>query len=399
MPTLAPDVPIRRHLCAAIALAVTACAESPAPTSWEVERVAVGDTTVVRTVAGQAWRGGVELVEDVTIGVLEGPPELTFGSISRIAEAPDGGVYVLDAQAIQIRQYDRNGEFVRDIGREGQGPGEYQRLSLGMVADAAGVLYMHDWGNRRVLRFGPDGEALPSWAPTSTYLTTVPGQWVFSEAAGAILVTGQVEGRPALLAMRDGLIEDTIVVPHLPGMPAERGGPYRVDTYWGRTPDGCMVVGVSAAYSLDVRCPDGVVRIEREVEPIPVHPEEAAAYRAQFEWMDREPQYRAPVGEWLPSTMPPFRGITVGRDARIWVRRNVEPIPVPTEDSPGAPPAVGWAQPFVYDVFEVDGTFLGEVRFPANHEPRLFGDGYVWAIRRGEFGEEYLVRLRVVPIG
>ncbi len=84
-----------------------------------------------------------------------------------------------------------------------------------------------------------------------------------------------------------------------------------------------------------------------------------------------------------------------GSDGRIWVRRNTRPIQIPVvENSLGMPP-IGWAQPFVYDVFEEDGTFLGELRFPDRFEPHLFGAGYVWGVRRGDFDEEYVVRLSI----
>lgn len=148
------------------------------------------------------------------------------------------------------------------------------------------------------------------------------------------------------------------------------------------------MVGVSNEYPLEARRSDGVLRIRRDVEKLPVHPEEADAHRRRFEWMERQPAYQPPEGEWLPSTMPPFRGIEVDSDGRIWVRRNTHPIQIPVDETPGLPPPIGWAQPFVYDVFEADGTFLGQVRLPERFEPHLFGAEYVWGVRRGDFDEE-----------
>ncbi len=93
--------------------------------------------------------------------------------------------------------------------------------------------------------------------------------------------------------------------------------------------------------------------------------------------------------------MPPFRGVDVDDDGRIWVRRNTQPIRTPVEENPDRPPAIGWEQPFLYDVFEADGTFLGEVRFPERFEPHLFGSGHVWGVRQGELDEDYVVRLTI----
>jgi hypothetical protein len=133
------------------------------------------------------------------------------------------------------------------------------------------------------------------------------------------------------------------------------------------------------------------------VEKLPVHPEEADAWRRLFEWMEQQPAYRPPAGEWIPSTMPPFRDIDVGSDGRIWVRRNTRPVRLEVGDPRSeSPPPVGWTQPFVYDVFEADGTFLGEIRFPKRFEPHLFGAGYVWGVRCGDLDEEYVVRFSIL---
>jgi hypothetical protein len=161
-----------------------------------------------------------------------------------------------------------------------------------------------------------------------------------------------------------------------------RGGPYRVEEYWGLHPEGHFVVGVSAEYSFEVRRPGEVVGISRVTEAVPVHAPEAAEWRRRFEWMEAEPCYNPPVGEWLPSHMPPFRGLQVGEDARVWVRRNAHPVRSDVETPEGGPPPIMWRQTHSYDVFEADTRFLGEVRFPDDVEPLLFAAGHIWGIRR-----------------
>ncbi len=387
---------MRRDICALAAIFTLACAAEPASTNWEVQRQVAGDTTTVHTVAGQIWPSEVWLSEDLAIGVLDGPVHLIFGEITRMAEDLRGGIYVLDGQVPEIRHFDRTGNFVGTVGRAGAGPGEYGPLTLGMVVDSAGVLYVHDWANSpRIVRFAEDGRALDPWTLDSPFLTTAPGTWLYSDAPGRSLITTRSDNDAALLVLEDGQVKDTLPLPRLPGMPKERGGPYRIETYWSWHPDGYFVVGVSNEYSFDERRPDGVLRIRRDVEKLPVHPEEADAYRRLFEWMEQQPAYRPPEGEWIPSTMPPFRGIEVGTDGRIWVRRNTHPIRIPVVEPSDGRPAIGWTQPFVYDVFEADGSFLGEIRFPELFEPYLFGTGHVWGVRRGEFDEEYVVRLSI----
>lgn len=380
-------------------LAVTfalGCGAESTSTNWEAQRLVAGDTTTVHTVAGQVWTSEVQLTEELAIGTLDGPPQLVFGEISRLAEDTHGGIYVLDGQVPEIRHFDRSGEFIGTVGRSGEGPGEYGHLSLGMVVDSAGVLYMHDWSNGRIVRFTEDGRALDPW--TLSFLTPVSGKWIYSDAPGRLLLAARLGddlANLALFVLEDGRVTDTLAVPQRPGMPQQRGGPYRIETYWSWHPDRYFVVGVSNEYSFEGHRSDGVLRIRRDVEKLPVHLEEADEIRRLFEWMEEQPAYRPPEGEWIPSTMPPFRGIEVGADGRIWVRRNTHPIQIPVDGDPYGQPSVGWAQPFVYDVFEAAGPFLGEIRFPERFEPHLFGAGYVWGVRRGDLDEEYVVRVSI----
>jgi 6-bladed beta-propeller len=380
----------------ALALAF-GCETHVSPGGWDARRDVAGDTTIVRTLSGQVWPPGVELVEDLAIGALQGPEELEFGEVSRLAEDPDGGIYVLDAHGPAISHFDRGGGFLGTVGRSGGGPGEYGHLSLGMVVDSCGTLYVHDWSNSRIARFAAGGEALDPWPLDSHFLTTDPGTWLYSDGCDRILVRTAVGELPALLRIESGRVVDTLEVPRLPGVPRLRGGPYRVDLYWGWNVEGYFIVGLSNRYSLDARRPTGTLRILREVPSLPVHAEEADAWRRQFEWMERHPAYRPPEGEWIPSEMPPFREIGVAADGRIWVRRNTRPIPIEAEGYPDGPldgpPPVPWTQPYLFDVFAADGSFLGEVRFPDSVQPLLFGSGHVWGVRRGEFDEQYVVRL------
>ncbi len=387
---------MRRYICTSAAIVTLACGAESTSTNWEVQRQVVGDTTIVRTLAGQIWPAGVHLAEDLAIGVLDGPIHLIFGEVTRMAEDRHGGIYVLDGQVPEIRHFDRTGEFLGTVGREGAGPGEYQPLSLGMVVDSAGVLHVHDWANSpRLVRFAEDGRTLDPWPIGSLFLTTRSGTWIYSDAPGRVLVTTRLNDDLGLLVVVDGQVTDTLAAPQLPGLPEKRGGPYRIEEYWTWHPHGFFVVGVSREYSFEARRPNGVLRIRRDVEKAPVHPEEADAWRRRFEWMERQPGFSPPEGEWIPATMPPFRGIEVGNDGRIWVRRNTDPVQIPVDENRTRQPLVGWAQPFVYDVFEAGGAFLGEIRFPERFEPHLFRTGHVWGVRRGEFDEQYVVRLSI----
>ena len=49
----------------------------------------------------------------------------------------------------------------------------------------------------------------------------------------------------------------------------------------------------------------------------------------------------------------------------------------------------------MFDVFEPDGAYLGEVRVPPRTNPLVFQRDRVWGLQSGEFGETYVVRFRL----
>jgi hypothetical protein len=64
-----------------------------------------------------------------------------------------------------------------------------------------------------------------------------------------------------------------------------------------------------------------------------------------------------------------FRGIYAGDDGTIWVHLHQEgvrrdPPAAAPPPPPDPPPPILWNEPNVFDVFERDGTYLGQLRIP-----------------------------------
>lgn len=120
------------------------------------------DTVVVRSDIPGLWGEEIRLVEEVRIGVLEGAEEYMFGRIWRVAAGLDGSIFVLDGQLPVIRMYDANGDFLRNVGGKGEGPGEY-RTVLGMEVTKNGDLTIWDIGNKRISLYNGRGEYSDSY--------------------------------------------------------------------------------------------------------------------------------------------------------------------------------------------------------------------------------------------
>ena len=127
-----------------------------------------GETAVVRDSAGVAiheFPAGVfqlppalRLADapDVRIGVVGGAAEYQWTRPVAAARLSDGGFAVLEQVPAEIRVFDATGAFLRRIGREGGGPGEF-RSPVGVAALAGDTLLVWDRGARRLSWFSIDG--------------------------------------------------------------------------------------------------------------------------------------------------------------------------------------------------------------------------------------------------
>jgi hypothetical protein len=79
-----------------------------------------------------------------------------FGVITQLLTDATGNVYLLDSQLNQVKVFSPSGEFLRTIGREGEGPGEFRNAgSMFFTSDGKlGVLQAYPG---RIVLFAPDG--------------------------------------------------------------------------------------------------------------------------------------------------------------------------------------------------------------------------------------------------
>lgn len=96
---------------------------------------------------------------NVTIGQLEGEPESELFQVSTAVLLPDGRVAVADQGGTVIRIFGADGTFERDMGRKGEGPGEFKAINRLAIA-APDTIVAFDRGLFRVSTFLASGRLI-----------------------------------------------------------------------------------------------------------------------------------------------------------------------------------------------------------------------------------------------
>jgi len=398
--------PVLARTCTVISLA--ACGTRGDFGTAQVERRVIADTTLVRTLAGSAWGDSIQLVDELSIGVLDGPPEYELGGIQDLAVDAQGGILAFDGQVPALRYYDSSGTYVRTLGRKGSGPGEYQDASLGLaVRRSDGRVVMRDPRNARLNVYAADGTPSESWLFASGLFTSRATVLDTADHMYLKIMTGRPERNkvwPIAVAHLDshGRIIDTLVPPIMPHEPEIAGGTFGVSKVWALSPLGGFIIAVTDRYRLDHYRPDGtVLRMERDVPAIALFPEEKSEWVARDDWLWKwQGEFMTSERQPIPDMKPVFRDILVSEDGRVWVRRYVpaekgEPRQGFAGPGRDPPPPMSWHEPVVYDVFESDGSFLGTLRLPARTNLMVMRGDHVWGVRAGENDESHIVRLRI----
>ena len=122
-----------------------------------------------------------------------------FGVISTIMTDDAGQVYLLDTQLSTVKIFSPNGEFVREIGREGEGPGEF-RTPTAMFFTKEGHVAVMQVAPGKIVLLTKEGEPvgehpLPKAEGPQGFIILVGGQFRGDNLVLAAATNSFAEGR------------------------------------------------------------------------------------------------------------------------------------------------------------------------------------------------------------
>jgi len=373
---------------------------------------------------------GVRLVEELRIGVANGPEEYQFDQIFGLAVDTLGRTFVSNRGTRSVRVYDREGHWVRDIGRAGSGPGEFQEISPPAIwRDSLGL---YDLAQMRFTLFDTTGQYLASWSmvlPDRRVIYPLkggPAGWTVwinrlsmaqqpqppgSTSRDTVLL-GHVNLRTLDLALRNGEDADPDILGLVPWpgelrkwTVGERGpttfGPlFAPDQQWSLDDAGRIYLSAGYPYQIDVYDEEGRLtrRVTRAFQARPVTDSEVEEYLSRLEQSGpsrvsearlRSVRTNAELNraEYFGAT----RTLIASKEGAIWIER-----PDARFDLGNYVSIPGFESgPRYWDAFDVEGRYQFTVKAPDRFTARWIDEHSVMGVQRDENDVEYVVRYRV----
>ena len=316
----------------------------------------------------------VEAEPFLSIGGTSADPPAMFNNVIQATRLSDGRIVTLESEVSELRFFDSEGRHLRTSGGRGEGPGEFEYAAT--FVRLPGDTLLVDAGDRHIL-FSPNGdyarqEAIDVMGVYARDLAFCGPNPLLADGSRLLCEPrqpddgGHEESRRIARLLRTG--HDGSEQPLGLFVGPDAGELFAFGTWFGSggSPMSVAIV-TNPEYSVEVWSPDGelrrIIRRQDGRHP-PTDPEIEAALEMAMRLFPMGP---APATPETPDLVPAAFGLTVGTQGDVWVRR--APLP-------------GMRDATVYDAFDHEGRFRGEIRF----------DGYFWLY---EVGDDYLLGARL----
>ncbi len=327
----------------------------------------------------------LDLEEDLSIG-REDDENYLFYKIRDVNVDSQDNIYVVDMGNYRIQKFDSTGQYLQTIGRQGQGPGEFELPTKLWFDDFTKSILVKSWVASIDL-FDPQGNFIKRFTLKNVIYDFAPiTRELFFAVSGRTSGDELAWSHVLCQLNQDGDIGRVIAeYPHTVYTQRRSGGILSVSTGYElsilleKVSPESFVFGYSKEYELNVI--DGEGRNLFKIVKIEAYP--------QFSPEEKKSFRRIPV----PKYKPYFFFILSDSDGRMYVQRNMAQMGRVRADTVNKE----------VDVFGKDGYFLFTTALPPNTCVIRDGLIYGWIVDEDK-GTETIKRFRIknwnlLPIG
>ncbi|MCP4544968.1 MAG: 6-bladed beta-propeller [bacterium] len=299
-----------------------------------------------------------------------------FGFIGALDFDAAGNIYLLDIQLHQIKVFSPDGEYLRTIGREGEGPGEFRRPT-GLYVRLDGTVGVLQRAPGRLVQLDPQGKPLPDFPlppPEGEMHVLVSGR---GDGEDLVLVLGNTIFEPGKVTSERTLVRvdsaSRITAEYTTGIRIRDMETRLVDeTMWGNGfesnfqvgPDGRVYAGETwGDYRISTWAASGGDKrvIARALEPRKRTEEELEEVRELMQvFINHFPGAKPIISDYSPLIF----SFLVRDNGSVWVVNDYDILDIP-DDVMG-----------VYDLFDDQGHYRRQVTLKGETHP--LNDTYVF---------------------
>ncbi len=310
--------------------------------------------------------------EDLSIGKATGKVEYMFSRISGISVDREERIYVLDYSEANIKVFSKNGDYLKTIGRKGQGPGE-MTSPFAMSITNKNEIVVQDLNNHQISFFSLEGRYLKA---ISTAELIIVGSVIDTRGniIGIISTTGPDKQIIELKKFSSEL--DYLYSFCSFSLPRKSPAynPFSPEICWALTVEDEVVCGFSDDYELKVFSSDGkLIRIIRK-DYVPVRITQDEIERAKK-------TLPGPMGLEIPKNHVAYRDLTIDEEGRCYVRS--------WEKNPGT-------KEYYLDIFDSEGIYIAKVPIDVNlNRNSVWKKNKLYTIEEDEEGFQFVKRYKV----
>jgi hypothetical protein len=347
-------------------------------------------------------KGKIKFIQELVISDDSLPENIFFESASSIACGKNGNIYVCDYKANNIKMFNSKGEFLKIIGKKGQGPGDFSWPFRIEVTENRLVVW--ELRNQRISLLDLNGNFIKSikfslnrgWPnkirvlPDNKIVIEIEkifyNEKEFPQECRIELYTEDIEYIKTIYSKR--LCRNKYITkPIRTNVPQ----PYNLDVYWDVLTDGKIVIGYSEDYEIEVYDPfkGKLYSFTHEYKPVEINKKDKEEFFAGMVTSRGGTIIKRGAPDYIvkntkfPKYKPAFNSIITDSEGNIWVhpyRKNRK------------------EEGKCFDVFDKKGKFISEVKIIGSESYPLWGkiiNGYLWKIRINKDGLYEIVKYRI----